>query len=105
MLVQYLIADVRRRRTQGGADSVSGEIYAYARQQERAEELAALRVWAKMSPETRRKAAESGSIQPPPPAVEKEESAGDGAAADALAALEDGEGAADDDQGSESPIF
>lgn len=105
VLVQHLIADLRRRRSQEGADSVSGESYAYARQQERAEELAALRTWARMSPEARRKAAESGILQPPPPAVEQEQLAGDGLAADALAAQEDGEGEADDGQGSESPIF
>ena len=68
-LNQHLIADLRRRRTQDGDGAVASDAFAYARQRERAEELAALRAWARLSPEARRHAAESGLIQPPPPAL------------------------------------
>ena len=58
VLNQHLLEDLRRRRTQG--DAVAGETFAYALQPERAEELAALRAWVRMSPEARRQATESG---------------------------------------------
>ncbi len=100
VLHQYLRQDVRNRRTQGGAEAVAGETFAYVLRQEQAEDREALRAWLKMSPQARLYAAENGLVQPPWQALEAAERADEEMreARASQAASEDGEDGTGDDQ-------